>query len=356
MINTELCGDWAGQDWSYNGQSGCGASTGRTCAEHVKYNGAAFNDAYWEINYVKVYAGRDPSGSCVAEGEDPFASGSELQCCGGLKKCLSSPDWAYSCKSCTESCPDDSDWASRTCVPYPETPESHCVPKSWVEDADILADMSWVATVSDPAITTSDIPSECTDSVKKQGYWMYSKFYSLRSATDTCSFNDHAKNTYQTLEHPECVYKVCVPKSGVADDALNGAIDYVTTVSNPTVDLSSYPAGCDTPSERATYAFSKFYALRSSTDTCDFAGNAELTGEIAHPKCVYQATLNLGAGQDGSGAGDEQPADEPCDCDCKPKKKQGKKPKRGQRKNADEGDCSCDCKKPGKSEKPGEAR
>jgi len=37
------------------------------------------------------------------------------------------------------------------------------------------------------------------------------------------------------------------------------------------------------------------------------------------------------------------------------KKKQGRKPKRGQKNDADNGDCPCDCKKPGKPEKPGKA-
>jgi len=353
IINTELCGDWAGADYWYNTVHQCGASTGQTCPNHVKYNGAAFSDAYWEINYVKVFGGRDPSTSCVAEGDDPFASGTELQCCGGLKKCLSSPDWTYTCKSCTDSYPDDSEWASRTCVPSAKT-ESHCVPKSWVEDADIIGDMSWIGTVSDPSIATSDIPSECSDTVKKQGYWMYSKFYSLRHDQDSCGFNDHAKETYKTLEHPECVYKACVPKGGVSDDALNGAIDYIRTVSNPSVDLSTFPAGCDTAAARATYAFSKFYALRKATDSCDFSGSAELTGQIAYPKCVYQATLNSenpGRGDGHGSGGEDEPVDEPCDCDCKPKKPHGRKPKRGKKPEED-----CACCKPTKPGKPGKGK
>ncbi|EIW65027.1 uncharacterized protein TRAVEDRAFT_25981 [Trametes versicolor FP-101664 SS1] len=53
IFDTTLCGDWAGNVWE---SGGCAASTGvSTCEQYVQDNGSAFNDAYWEVNYVKVY-------------------------------------------------------------------------------------------------------------------------------------------------------------------------------------------------------------------------------------------------------------------------------------------------------------
>ncbi|KAI0662407.1 concanavalin A-like lectin/glucanase domain-containing protein [Cubamyces menziesii] len=52
IFDTTLCGDWAGNAWN----DGCAASTGvSTCEDYVKNHGSAFSDAYWEVNYVKVY-------------------------------------------------------------------------------------------------------------------------------------------------------------------------------------------------------------------------------------------------------------------------------------------------------------
>ncbi|KAF8665074.1 hypothetical protein AX16_000542 [Volvariella volvacea WC 439] len=60
IINTSLCGDWAGGVWNDAGIPGqeqsCAQRTGfSTCEEYVRNNGDAFRDAYWEIGSVKVY-------------------------------------------------------------------------------------------------------------------------------------------------------------------------------------------------------------------------------------------------------------------------------------------------------------
>lgn len=45
IINTTLCGDWAGSPGAWTG-SGCAASTGvSTCEQYVRQNGQAFNEA-----------------------------------------------------------------------------------------------------------------------------------------------------------------------------------------------------------------------------------------------------------------------------------------------------------------------
>lgn len=54
IINTSLCGDWAGKVWS---SSGAEKATGvETCDQYVVENPKAFEEAYWEVASVKVYS------------------------------------------------------------------------------------------------------------------------------------------------------------------------------------------------------------------------------------------------------------------------------------------------------------
>ncbi|KAH7883790.1 glycoside hydrolase family 16 protein [Phlebopus sp. FC_14] len=60
IFDTTLCGDWAEGVWNGTGVPGqdvsCYAQTGyTTCAEFIQANGAAFNEAYWEVSSVKIY-------------------------------------------------------------------------------------------------------------------------------------------------------------------------------------------------------------------------------------------------------------------------------------------------------------
>jgi len=60
IIDTTLCGDWAGSVWSSSGAPGqaqsCAARTGyATCQDFVQNNGNAFQEAYWEIISYKRY-------------------------------------------------------------------------------------------------------------------------------------------------------------------------------------------------------------------------------------------------------------------------------------------------------------
>jgi hypothetical protein len=48
VINLTFCGDWAG---SVYGSSGCPSD----CVSYVGNNPSAFDEAYWRINYLKVY-------------------------------------------------------------------------------------------------------------------------------------------------------------------------------------------------------------------------------------------------------------------------------------------------------------
>lgn len=51
VFTNTFCGDWAGKTWS---SSSC-ASKANTCDEFVENNPAAFEEAYWSVNALKVY-------------------------------------------------------------------------------------------------------------------------------------------------------------------------------------------------------------------------------------------------------------------------------------------------------------
>ncbi|EJD03859.1 glycoside hydrolase family 16 protein [Fomitiporia mediterranea MF3/22] len=60
IINTTLCGQWAGSVWGSTGvpgqESSCATRTGySTCEDFVRNSGASFGQAYWEISSMKVY-------------------------------------------------------------------------------------------------------------------------------------------------------------------------------------------------------------------------------------------------------------------------------------------------------------
>lgn len=49
VFDLTFCGDWAGNVWP---TSGCGSGT---CSDYVNNNPAAFAEAYWEVNSLRVY-------------------------------------------------------------------------------------------------------------------------------------------------------------------------------------------------------------------------------------------------------------------------------------------------------------
>ncbi|KAI9758428.1 MAG: hypothetical protein M4579_003057 [Chaenotheca gracillima] len=54
VFDTTFCGSWAGQVWDTS--KSCKAQPhGDTCNDYVANNPSAFREAYWEINYVKVF-------------------------------------------------------------------------------------------------------------------------------------------------------------------------------------------------------------------------------------------------------------------------------------------------------------
>lgn len=54
VVNTDFCGDWAGNTWEADG---CAAKTGvSTCAEYVEKNPKAFASAYWLFNSITVFS------------------------------------------------------------------------------------------------------------------------------------------------------------------------------------------------------------------------------------------------------------------------------------------------------------
>ncbi|TFK92998.1 glycoside hydrolase family 16 protein [Polyporus arcularius HHB13444] len=60
IFDTTLCGDWAGNVWNSAGTPGqeqsCAARVGvSTCEDFVRNHGSSFSDAYWEVDYVKIF-------------------------------------------------------------------------------------------------------------------------------------------------------------------------------------------------------------------------------------------------------------------------------------------------------------
>jgi len=51
VINTDFCGDWAGNTFQWD----CPDIWPTTCVQYVQNNPSAFSEAYWTINYVRVY-------------------------------------------------------------------------------------------------------------------------------------------------------------------------------------------------------------------------------------------------------------------------------------------------------------
>lgn len=65
VFDTTFCGDWAGAVWE---GSTCAAQTKETCENFVANNPAAFKEAYWTINALKVYQNNGGSSSPSAPG------------------------------------------------------------------------------------------------------------------------------------------------------------------------------------------------------------------------------------------------------------------------------------------------
>ena len=53
LFDTTFCGQWAGQVWSTDPV--CSAKA-PTCQQYVQHNAAAFSEAYWLVNSIKVYS------------------------------------------------------------------------------------------------------------------------------------------------------------------------------------------------------------------------------------------------------------------------------------------------------------
>ena len=63
VLDTTFCGSWAGTAWSSDPVCGPKAAT---CQDYVQNNPAAFTEAYWEINSLKVYTQASSSAAAVA--------------------------------------------------------------------------------------------------------------------------------------------------------------------------------------------------------------------------------------------------------------------------------------------------
>jgi len=74
VMNIALCGDSVEDVWS---SSGCASSTGySSCSDFVRNNPTAFDDAFWDINWLKVFQSDSPSFTAelmvANDGENPL--------------------------------------------------------------------------------------------------------------------------------------------------------------------------------------------------------------------------------------------------------------------------------------------
>ncbi|KIX01399.1 uncharacterized protein Z518_09125 [Rhinocladiella mackenziei CBS 650.93] len=75
VFDTTFCGDWAGNVW--NTDSTC-SSKAATCQSFVQNNPSAFADAYWTVNFLKVYQSTDSgSGTYSVASQGPTSSVSQ---------------------------------------------------------------------------------------------------------------------------------------------------------------------------------------------------------------------------------------------------------------------------------------
>ncbi|KAL6908402.1 glycoside hydrolase family 16 protein [Trichoderma evansii] len=65
VFDTTFCGDWAGADSVWNSNAECSALAS-TCQEYVANNPAAFAEAFWSVNSIKVYDQGSSNATSVA--------------------------------------------------------------------------------------------------------------------------------------------------------------------------------------------------------------------------------------------------------------------------------------------------
>ena len=74
VFDTTFCGDWAGQVW--DGSTCASKSGGSTCENYVANNPAAFKDAYWTVNGLKVYQNKGGSAPAPSSKAPPAPTNS----------------------------------------------------------------------------------------------------------------------------------------------------------------------------------------------------------------------------------------------------------------------------------------
>merc|ERR1719476_43611 len=156
IINTELCGDWAGNVWN---QYGCNQKTGvGSCVDFVRGHGDQMTDAYWSINSLKIYSG--------SAGPAP---------------------------------------PSPPPVPTP-TPapggKSFCIPKPEASEQSLGYDIDYAC----GQVSCADIPFDC-QGTRQKATWVISKYYALKqSVGGTCDFSQ----TAEYVDSSQSPYQNCL--------------------------------------------------------------------------------------------------------------------------------------------------
>lgn len=262
VINTELCGQWAGNVW--NNYPTC-KSQASTCDDFVRENGAAMAEAYWAINSIAIYQWVD--GDITGTPIKPFDG------------------------SGTPPAPGPGPAPVPAPVPGPSpgpppADKKYCVP---IYHANTVGGVNWACNSGDSTISCSDIPSDCDDGGEKEATFVYSKYYATNTQDGTCNFGGTAELT-TTPYYPQCTWdytepvKVCSPIPGANT---SGGVNWACTSGG--VSCGGAPSGCTSGNEKATWVYSKYWDEHSSDGTCDFGGTAELTYTPEYPQCVYSA-------------------------------------------------------------------
>ncbi|KAF7588261.1 hypothetical protein BBP40_005947 [Aspergillus hancockii] len=199
ILDTTFCGDWAGGVF---GTSGCPVSDPsnpiQSCVNYVAENPAAFKEAYWEINYIKLFqTGASQATSSVAP-QAQTATASVSQAASTISSATSTvapePTTAVS-----ETASGDSS-VDATVVPEPAESKTTAVPAASTE------------TTAAPAGPSSDDNEEGSDAVSQTTIY-------VTSTTTICSATQ--KGSIKTLGGGETDVS---PASSSAATAVTAAV------------------------------------------------------------------------------------------------------------------------------------
>lgn len=102
-INTTFCGDWAGNVWSQFPE--CTATGYGICQEFMANHPEAFHEAYWTVNYIRIYGAEIYDANEPNPPTPPTPPPSGGGCCAWGETCRDYRDWCDEAPAnCTGAC------------------------------------------------------------------------------------------------------------------------------------------------------------------------------------------------------------------------------------------------------------